>query len=152
MKNRSVYLTDEDYKFVFSRVPRLCLDFVIIKDNSVLLSKRAIDPYSGYWHLPGGMVRLGESIEEASERIIKSELGVDILDKKLVGFMEFPDEVNKNGLHIHSVSLAFLTKLADGKIGGSDQSEKVELFKILPEKMHPVHGKFLQNNWKDFIK
>ena len=152
MEKGKGYLTDDEYKFIFSRVPRLCLDFIIVKDGKILLSKRVIEPYAGYWHLPGGMVRFGESIKEASERIIKTELGVNLLDERLVGFMEFPDEINRNGVHIHSISLAFLTKLADGKMNGSEQSEEVELFESLPEKTHPIHGKFLEENWDSLIK
>ena len=33
------YLTDDEYSFIFQRVPRLCLDFAIIKDNKILDSE-----------------------------------------------------------------------------------------------------------------
>src|SRR5258708_1307377 len=94
--NGQSYLNDEDYQFIFSRVPRLCLDFVIVRDNNVLLAKRDIDPAKGYWSLPGGMVRYKESVHDAAERIIKGELGLEILEKKLMGFIEFPDEINED--------------------------------------------------------
>jgi len=145
-------LTDKEYKFIFSRAPRLCLDFVIVKGGRVLLAKRAIDPYKGKWHLPGGMVRREESLVEASGRIINSELGVRPFGNRLLGFMEFPDEVNKNGLHVHSVSLVFLTKIKDEKITKNDQSEEVNFFQNFPKNIHPVHGKFLKENRKLFTK
>lgn len=50
----------------------------ISKGDKVLLVKRAINPYKGYWDLPGGFVELGQTIESALKREIKEELGVEI--------------------------------------------------------------------------
>lgn len=146
------FLSDDEYKFVFSRVPRLCLDFVIVINNEVLLAKRDIEPSKGQWCLPGGMLRRKESLKEAAERILQSEIGLKPLEKKLIGFIEFPDEVNRDGMHIHSVSMVFLVKLESGKTRGSVQAQEVSFFESLPEDIHVGHGKFLKENWKCFIK
>jgi 8-oxo-dGTP diphosphatase len=148
LDNKKYYLSDEEYKFIFSRVPRLCLDFIVIKKGKVLLAKRSIEPYKGYWSLPGGMVRYKESFDEASVRILKCELGLKPIEKKLIGFMEFPNEVNKNGVPVHSVSIAFLTKLEDGEIIGSDQAHEFQFFDLLPENVHPVQKEFIKKNWQ----
>jgi len=148
LNNKKHYINDDEYKFIFSRVPRLCLDFIVIKKGKVLLAKRSIEPYKGYWSLPGGMVRYKESFEEASKRILKDELGLKPIEKKLIGSMEFPNEVNKNGVHVHSVSIAFLTKLEDGEIIGSDQAHEFQFFESLPENVPPVHKEFMKKNWK----
>ncbi|OGZ72567.1 MAG: hypothetical protein A2908_01700 [Candidatus Staskawiczbacteria bacterium RIFCSPLOWO2_01_FULL_38_12b] len=141
-------LTDEEYKFIYERVPRLCLDFIIVKDDKVLLSKRDIAPYKGYWHLPGGMVRYKESFDEAAERILKSELGLKPKMKKLIGYMQMPDEINENNTLVHSVSIAFLTTLEEGDIKGSEQAHEIEYFALLPEEnLHPIQGKFLKEYW-----
>ncbi|MCX6720717.1 MAG: NUDIX domain-containing protein [Candidatus Staskawiczbacteria bacterium] len=145
-------LTDEEYKFIFERVPRLCLDFVVVQNGGVVLSKRAIEPCKGMWHLPGGMVYHKETIEDASKRIIGGELGVEIPEKKLIGFMEFPDEINKDGLHVHSVSMVFLVKLKGDKIAKDDNSTEVKIFKATPDNVHPVHKKFLEENKKSIYK
>jgi len=144
-------LTDEEYQFVFSRAVRLCLDFVIVKNGQLLLAKRDIEPCKGFWSLPGGMVRHQESINEASERIIKNELGLKIREKKLIGYIEFPDEINKDGVAIHSISMAFLTTLEDGEVVGSDQAHEIEFFTALPEKVHPTQGEFLKEHWQEII-
>ncbi len=49
---------------------------------SVLLIKRALDPYKGWWALPGGLVKTNESLEQAVRRELKEESGID------VGYME----------------------------------------------------------------
>lgn len=49
---------------------------------SVLLINRNIDPYKGWWALPGGLVKTNESLEHAVRRELKEEAGIE------VGYME----------------------------------------------------------------
>lgn len=84
------YLSDIDYNFIYERVPRFCVDLVIKKGKNIFLVKRDIQPYRGKYHLPGGRVRFRESIEHTANRIAKTEAGISIEIKKLLGFMEFP--------------------------------------------------------------
>lgn len=52
---------------------------VIVKDNRVLLSKRAKNVHQGgLWEFPGGKFEADESIEQALFREIKEELGIHI--------------------------------------------------------------------------
>lgn len=146
------YLTDDEYKFIFERVPRLCLDFVIVKDAKILLAKRNINPRKGCWSLPGGMVRYKESLDEASKRILKGEVGLNPLERDLIGFIEFPDEVNEKGVSVHSVSMVFLTKLEEGEFIGNDHAPEVQFFESLPKNNNSDQAKFLKENWDKFIK
>ncbi len=145
-------LTDEEYKFIFSRVVRLCLDFIIVKENKILLAKREIDPQKGKWSLPGGMIRYNETIDEAVKRIIKGELGLKLKEKKLVGYIESPGEINKDRVHVHSISMVFLTTIEKGKIIGSDQAHQIEFFASLPKDIFSVQGKVLKKHWEMLTK
>lgn len=138
-------LTDEEYKFIFERAPRLCLDFIIIKDGKFLLTRRDIEPFKGFWHLPGGMIRRGEKINEAAERILSSELGASFDSIEMAGYIDCGFETNQNGIEIHSISIVFLTKFNDDKLK-SVLSEKAVLFGDVPEKTQPVHAEFIKNN------
>lgn len=42
----------------------------------LLLVERAEPPYSGMWALPGGFIRMGESLEEAALRVCQEKTGV----------------------------------------------------------------------------
>jgi ADP-ribose pyrophosphatase len=48
----------------------------VFKDGKVLLVRRANAPSEDLWAIPGGKVRLGESLKEAAEREIKEETGI----------------------------------------------------------------------------
>jgi 8-oxo-dGTP diphosphatase len=45
----------------------------------VLLVMRPDDPYNGYWSLPGTLVRVGESLESAADRVLTEKIRVSNL-------------------------------------------------------------------------
>ena len=42
----------------------------------VLLIERALDPFKGKWALPGGFVRVDETLDEAARRELEEEAGL----------------------------------------------------------------------------
>ena len=57
--------------------PRVAVGAFVFKDDKVLLVRRAKAPSEDLWAIPGGKVRLGESLKKAAEREIKEETGID---------------------------------------------------------------------------
>lgn len=56
---------------------------------SILLIKRTKDPYKGKWCLPGGFVRLEETIDMAAERVLEKETNLhNIYKEQLYTFGE----------------------------------------------------------------
>jgi ADP-ribose pyrophosphatase len=51
---------------------------VVFKGDAVLMVLRGNSPSRGTWAIPGGSVRLGETLREAAEREILEETGVVI--------------------------------------------------------------------------
>lgn len=58
--------------------PRPAVGAVVFKDHAVLLVRRGQPPALGMWAIPGGSVRLGETLQTAAEREILEETGIVI--------------------------------------------------------------------------
>jgi 8-oxo-dGTP diphosphatase len=67
-----------------------CVIFGLDDDElKVLLIQRAIEPYQGDWALPGGFIRLDESLECAARRELQEETGIeDVYLEQLYTFGE----------------------------------------------------------------
>jgi len=140
----SARLTDEEYQFVYSRAPRLCVDLLIGDAHGIILSRRDIVPFPGLWHFPGGRVFYKESIAAAAARIAEAELGITIALEGFLGYIEMMDD----GAFAHSVSLVLPARKSGGTLRGSAQAKAVQSFKTIPMDTHPDHKKFLEQNWE----
>ena len=65
--------------------PKVIVGTVPIKDNKVLLCKRAIQPRYGLWTLPAGFLENGETIEEGAFRETKEETGIIVQREEILG-------------------------------------------------------------------
>jgi 8-oxo-dGTP diphosphatase len=71
--------------------PGVTVDLVIFTVNEdalkAMLIKRAEMPFSGYWSLPGGFLKVGESLEDAALRVLEEKTGVtDVYLEQLYTF------------------------------------------------------------------
>ena len=61
--------------------PAVTTDCVIFgfdgKELKVLLIERGIEPFKGQWALPGGFVRMDETLDECARRELREEAGID---------------------------------------------------------------------------
>ena len=129
----------EEFKKIYSRVPRLCLDLVVKNENGVLLTLRDIPPAKGLWHIPGGTMLFDENIDEAIQRIAGEELGTSVRVKKLLGYIDWYKTKNANG---HAVSMEFLVEPLGG-ITVDYQASHFKFFKKIPPKTIKEHVSFL---------
>ena len=67
------------FSYEFPR-PALTVDCVVFglddEDLKVLLIERGLDPFKGSWALPGGFVRVDESLDDAARRELEEETGL----------------------------------------------------------------------------
>src|SRR3989338_8312790 len=121
----------EEFKEVYSRVPRLRVDLVIKAPEGIVLSLRNLPSWNGKWHIPGGTVLLGEKITDTIKRVAQEELSISVEIKKLLGYIEFPEEAKERGFG-HSVSVVFLCSTGATEFKPNEDSLKIEIFKELP--------------------
>lgn len=145
MTNKGHPLTQEEFDLFYSKVPRLTVEIIIYNnDNSIFLTKRAIEPCKGQWHLPGGTLRFGELMLNAVERIAKRELGIHVLKARNVGYIEYPSHF-ENGLD-SPVGIVFEVKNYSGELNPNNESQDYGWFAQMPENMHADQDKYLVRN------
>lgn len=91
--------------------PRLGCGVAILRDQRLLLIRRARPPEAGCWSLPGGKIDLWERTEDAARREIVEELGISLGPVGLLCVVDLiiPDE------QAHWVSPVFLATEFEGE-------------------------------------
>jgi len=141
-------LSLEEFNYIYSKVPRLNVEIIVKTDKGVVLTKRNIEPWKGFWHLPGGAVLMGETLEKAVERVALREIGVRVKVDKTIGSIVYPSikEQNNPGW---PVGIAYLTHIESGELRSSDQDDEVATFTEIPENTIPEQYEFILNLQKD---
>src|SRR6185295_13586191 len=98
--------------------PSVTVDAVVFgfddQDLKVLLIQRALEPFLGRWALPGGFVRMDESLEAAVRRELKEETGLS--DVFLEQLYTFGAPARDPRGRVISIAYYGLVKLADHQV------------------------------------
>lgn len=62
-----------------------CAAVLIVRNERILLARRAKPPYEGWWEVPGGFVERGEHPTHAAIREVGEELGIAVVLTGLIG-------------------------------------------------------------------
>lgn len=101
--------------------PRVAVGAVVFKENRVLLVKRDNPPGKGLWAIPGGRVRLGETLQVAAERETREETGVIIRAKDPVYTFDVIERDARGRIRFHYVIVDLLADYISGQPNpGSD--------------------------------
>ncbi|WP_246941986.1 NUDIX hydrolase [Bacillus pinisoli] len=97
---------------------------IMNNENQLLLQHRT----DGSWGLPGGIMELGESLEETARREVKEETGLDIGELELLGIFSGQDYYLKvaNGDELYSVTAVYVTNEVKGAIN-IDFQESIDI-------------------------
>ena len=132
------------FKKIYSCVPRLNIELIILTPKGILLTLRSIEPYKGEWHVPGGTVLFREKIKDTVARVAREELGVEVLIKKYLGYIEYESH-EKIGYFGHSVGLAFLCGIKSEEICLNHAASRAGFFKKIPKNTLIDQKKFLSS-------
>jgi 8-oxo-dGTP diphosphatase len=106
---------------------------VVIDQMRALLIRRGSPPLEGQWSIPGGMLELGETLEQGVTRELAEETGLDVKVIEILEVFEriFPAPPTADGQpgdasrpQYHFVILDYLCELRGGTLrAGSDALE-----------------------------
>lgn len=134
----------EQFKTLYSQVPRLVVEIVVTTEKGIVLTLRDDEAWKNLWHIPGGTVFYQESVEDAVQRVAMEELGISVKIEKLLGYMEYPSEIIHRGFG-WPVSLAFLCSSNSPIPDINEEGEKIQVFDYIPENTIPEHKEILKN-------
>jgi len=103
---------------------------VIIRNGQVLLSLRGNEPNKGKWGIPGGVVEVGEKIEEALIREVKEETGVDVKPLKRVAIFDSIRRDAEGKVQYHYILFEYLCEYVSGELRRGDDALDVKWVKI----------------------
>jgi ADP-ribose pyrophosphatase YjhB (NUDIX family) len=94
------------------------------KQDQVLLIRRNHPPGAGLWSLPGGVVHLGEELEQALIREISEETGIRVRVGPVAHVASRIIRNPENRVQYHYILLDYLCYPLSGRaVAGSDASE-----------------------------
>ncbi|MFC4617588.1 NUDIX hydrolase [Camelliibacillus cellulosilyticus] len=112
--------------------------------GEVLLQQRT----DGSWGLPGGLMELGESLEETARREVYEETGLELGELTLLDVLSGSDYYLKvaNGDELYSVTAVYVTKEVKGELT-TISSETLDLryfdLEDLPKQMAHAYKRHL---------
>lgn len=119
--------------FVYYNNPRPCVGVLALEENRILLVERGIDPFKGYWDIPGGFMEAGESPETSAIREMCEETGLEVVLCDLLGF--YTDTYGPE--QIPTLNICYVARVAGGMPSAGSDAVRMEWFALgdLPEKI-----------------
>ncbi|MBU5352766.1 NUDIX domain-containing protein [Paenibacillus barcinonensis] len=103
------------------------------------------------WGVPGGMMELGESVEECARREVREEIGIELKQLQLYGVFSGEQLYTqlKNGDQYYNVVIGYICSQYEGEL----QPDGIEVFeakfynpKTLPDSTDPYLKRIIQEN------
>jgi len=115
-------MEEKSYAYKYPR-PAVTTDCVIFgfdgKDLNIALIERGLEPFKGYWALPGGFIKMDETVEECARRELEEETGARVLYmEQLHVFSEVDRDPRERVLTV--AFYALVSKSDYNLVGGDD--------------------------------
>ena len=113
-------------KRLYPKQPIVGVGAVVICDGKILLEKRKNDPGKGKWSIPGGLVELGEVVEQTVIREVKEETGLEVEKPEHIDIVDNVIRDNNGEIKYHFVIIDYFVKLKGGTLKASSDAEELK--------------------------
>jgi ADP-ribose pyrophosphatase YjhB (NUDIX family) len=101
---------------IYPERPLVGVGAIIIARGKILLEKRKNEPGRGQWSIPGGLVELGESVEQTAIREVKEETGLEVEKPEHIDVVDNIDLDEEGKVRYHFIIIDYLVKLKGGTL------------------------------------
>ena len=132
-----------------------CAGALVMRDGRLLLVRRSMEPWLGWWDIPGGFCEAEEHPMVAAAREAGEETGIGV---EITGFLglwldRYPDPSDPDAV----VTLnAYYHAVARSEIGTPDPAETAEIGWFTPDGLPPVafpgHAEAVLAAWRDAVR
>lgn len=158
-------LGDELFVFASTLMPFVNVDLIATNRNGEFLLSWRDDPHCGRgWHVPGGCIRLTETLETRLQKTARSELATEVAHEPApFGVYEILTLQHRDGIEdqrerCHAITLAYLCRVPDDYAIPADRSIPgtpgcLKWFRTLPDDLLEVQHCYHEhwNEIKDIV-
>ena len=102
--------------------PRVGVGAVVLREGRILLVRRGAAPAQGLWAIPGGGLKLGETLQEGAEREILEETGITIRAGEPVYTCDSFEKDADGRFRFHYVIVDLAADYVSGEARGGDDA------------------------------
>jgi len=108
----------------FPEAPLVGVGAVIVQERRVLLVQRGREPLKGHWSIPGGLIEVGESLQNGVIREVREETGLVVEPIELI---ELLDRIHRDGdrVRYHYVIADYLCRVTGGALQAASDADAV---------------------------
>jgi 8-oxo-dGTP diphosphatase len=110
----------------YPKRPVVGVGAVILDRDQILLEKRKNSPGKGKWSVPGGLVELGEDVEQAVIREVKEETCLDVYEPRLIDVVNYVSLSDRGAVIYHYVILDYLVNVKGGDAKAASDADALK--------------------------
>jgi 8-oxo-dGTP diphosphatase len=110
---------------LYPKQPLLGVGAVVVCSGKILLEKRKNEPGRRKWSIPGGLVELGENVEQTVIREMAEETGLEVERPEYIDVVNGITRDANGEVKYHFVIVDYFVKLKGGKLEASSDAEEL---------------------------
>ena len=110
----------------YPKRPVVGVGAVILDRDQILLEKRKNSPGKGKWSVPGGLVELGEDVEQAVIREVKEETCLDVYEPRLINVVNYVSLSDRGAVVYHYVILDYIVNVKGGDAKAASDADALK--------------------------